>query len=52
VIAFSNYKLVSAGSDGKFGTEDDITMIDGVIVSTPYDSDPQTGLSEPARPRQ
>jgi hypothetical protein len=32
-ISFSNYKLVSAGPDGKFGTEDDITMVDGVIVS-------------------
>lgn len=32
-ISFSNYKLVSAGPDGKFGTADDITMVDGVIVS-------------------
>jgi hypothetical protein len=32
-ISFSNYKLISAGPDGKFGTEDDITMVDGVIVS-------------------
>lgn len=31
---FTNYKLVSAGPDGEFGTEDDLTMIDGVIVST------------------
>lgn len=29
---FSNYKLVSAGSDGKFGTDDDITMIDGIVT--------------------
>jgi hypothetical protein len=36
---FSNYKLVSAGSDGKFGTEDDITMIDGVIVDGQSESD-------------
>jgi hypothetical protein len=36
---FSNYKLVSAGSDGKFGTEDDIKMIDGVIVDGQSDSD-------------
>jgi hypothetical protein len=33
-ISFSNYKLVSAGPDGKFGTEDDITMVDGVIVDS------------------
>jgi len=29
---WSNYELVSAGPDGKFGTDDDITMVDGVIV--------------------
>jgi hypothetical protein len=29
---WSNYTLVSAGPDGKFGTDDDITMVDGVIV--------------------
>lgn len=33
-VSFSNYKLVSSGSDGKFGTTDDITMIDGVIVDS------------------
>jgi hypothetical protein len=38
-ISFSNYKLVSAGSDGKFGTEDDITMVDGVIVSGQPEND-------------
>jgi hypothetical protein len=38
-ISFSNYKLVSAGADGKFGTEDDITMVDGVIVSGQPDND-------------
>lgn len=38
-IYFSNYKLVSAGADGKFGTEDDITMIDGVIVESENDPD-------------
>jgi hypothetical protein len=31
-ISFSNYKLISAGTDGKFGTPDDLTMVDGVIV--------------------
>ena len=25
----SDYKLISSGPDGKFGTEDDITMING-----------------------
>lgn len=34
-ISFSEYKLVSAGLDEKFGTADDITMIDGVVVDTP-----------------
>jgi hypothetical protein len=38
-ISFSNYKLVSAGADGKFGTEDDITMVDGVIVSGQSEND-------------
>jgi hypothetical protein len=38
-ISFSNYKLVSAGPDKKFGTEDDITMIDGVIVNGPVEND-------------
>jgi hypothetical protein len=38
-ISFSNYKLVSAGPDGKFGTEDDITMVDGVIVSGQSEND-------------
>jgi hypothetical protein len=38
-IIFSNYKLVSAGPDGKFGTEDDITMVDGVIVNEQPEND-------------
>jgi hypothetical protein len=38
-ISLSNYKLVSAGPDGKFGTKDDITMIDGVIVESENDTD-------------
>lgn len=38
-ISFSNYKLVSAGPDGKFGTEDDITMIDGVILEGKFERD-------------
>lgn len=31
-ISFSNYKLISAGPDGKLGTEDDISMQDGIIL--------------------
>ena len=38
-ISLSDYKLVSAGPDGRFGTEDDITMIDGVIVESQNDPD-------------
>jgi hypothetical protein len=48
---FSNYKLVSAGPDGEFGNEDDITMIDGVIVSTPSEPDLPTGWAAPTKPR-
>lgn len=36
-ISLSDYKLISSGPDGKFGTEDDITMIDGVIVESQND---------------
>jgi hypothetical protein len=42
-IGWSNYRLVSAGPDGKFGNEDDLTMIDGVIISAPADPDLRTG---------
>jgi hypothetical protein len=35
----TDYKLVSAGPDGKFGTKDDITMIDGVIVESQSEPD-------------
>jgi hypothetical protein len=38
-ISLSDYKLVSAGPDGRFGTDDDITMIDGVIVESQNDPD-------------
>lgn len=51
-VSFSNYKLVSAGPDGKFGTEDDITMVDGVIVNGSSDSDLPTTLLTPEKPRQ
>jgi hypothetical protein len=36
---WSNYALVSAGPDGKFGTDDDITMVDGVIVDSRNEPD-------------
>ncbi|MEP7273629.1 MAG: type II secretion system protein GspG, partial [Acidobacteriota bacterium] len=51
-IGWSNYRLVSAGPDGQFGNEDDLTMIDGVIISTPSDTDLRTGFPAPAQPRQ
>lgn len=38
-ISLSNYKLVSAGPDGRFETKDDIIMIDGVIVESQNDPD-------------
>ncbi len=50
-FGFSNYKLVSAGPDGQFGTEVDLTMIDGLIISMPSDPDLRTGWSAPAKPR-
>jgi hypothetical protein len=34
-IPFSNFELRSAGPDGKFGTEDDIVMRDGVLHTSP-----------------
>lgn len=49
--SFSGYKLVSAGEDGKFGTPDDITMIDGIIVDTKTDNDGAPISSLPERPR-
>jgi hypothetical protein len=38
-ISLSDYKLISSGPDGKFGTEDDIIMIDGVIIESQNDPD-------------
>jgi hypothetical protein len=51
-ISFSNYKLVSAGPDGKFGTEDDVTMVDGVIVDGHSDSDLPTTVMSPGKTRR
>lgn len=39
-ISLSDYKLVSAGPDGKFGTTDDIVMVDGAIVESQNEIDP------------
>jgi hypothetical protein len=50
IISLSNYKLVSAGPDGKFGTKDDITMVDGVIVDSPERPDAIKGLPVTDRP--
>jgi hypothetical protein len=50
-ISFSNYRLVSAGSDGEFGTDDDITMVDGVVVNGQSDSDSPTIILAPGKSR-
>jgi hypothetical protein len=50
-ISLSNYKLVSAGRDGKFGTKDDITMVDGLIVDSQNETDALDGLPQ-LSPRQ
>lgn len=50
-ISFSDYKLVSAGPDGKFGTSDDITMIDGVIVDSQTNNDMPGTLPAPEKLR-
>jgi hypothetical protein len=46
----SDYTLVSAGPDGRFGTEDDIIMIDGVIVES--QNDPDAAEPHQSRARQ
>lgn len=51
-INLSNYRLVSAGSDGKFDTEDDIIMVDGVIVDSETESDVLSGLPKTQKPRR
>lgn len=51
-IGWSNYKLTSAGPDGQFGNEDDLTMIDGVIISSPGAADLRTGFPAPSKPRR
>jgi hypothetical protein len=49
-ISLSDYKLVSAGPDGRFGTKDDITMIDGVIVESQTEPDEVQPDQREARP--
>lgn len=49
---FSNYKLVSAGPDGVFGTKDDIIMVDGIIVDSESDQDPIEGFPTKKNARQ
>lgn len=46
-ISFSSYKLVSPGPDGKMGTADDITMIDGLIVESAPNTGSSTGYEKP-----
>jgi len=50
-VSFSNYKLVSAGPDEKFGTDDDITMIDGIIVEGKIGNDMPSTLPLPEKRR-
>jgi len=49
--SFSGYKLVSAGEDGKFGTADDITMIDGIIVESKSDNEALNPMLAPEKSR-
>ena len=42
---FTNYRLVSAGADGQYGTADDLTMIDGIILEGPVEDNlPISGI--------
>jgi hypothetical protein len=50
-VSFSDYKLVSSGHDGKFGTADDITMVDGVIVDSQTDNNLPGMLPAPEKLR-
>jgi hypothetical protein len=44
-VSFTNYRLASAGADGRFGTSDDLTMTDGVIIEGPVDdAQPISGI--------
>jgi len=51
-ISLSNYKLVSAGPDGRFGTDDDIIMVDGVIVDSRNEHDSIEGFPAQERARR
>ena len=44
-VSLTTYKLVSAGADGKIGTADDLTMIDGVVQEGRVDENsPLSGI--------
>jgi len=47
--SWTNYTLRSAGPDGKYGTEDDIIMVDGVIVDS--HDEPDSVVESPAQKR-
>ncbi|HEY8461929.1 MAG TPA: hypothetical protein VIM99_16180 [Blastocatellia bacterium] len=42
-LYWNDYKLISAGPDGRFGTKDDIIMVDGAIV----ESNDEDNVAEP-----
>jgi len=48
---WTNYTLRSAGPDGKYGTKDDIIMVDGVIVDSENEPDSITDLPAPKKSR-
>ena len=38
-VSFTNYRLISAGADGRYGTSDDLIMVDGLILDHPVEDD-------------
>lgn len=38
-VSLANYRLVSAGADGRYGTSDDLIMVDGLILDAPVEDD-------------
>lgn len=44
-LGFSNYRLISAGSDGLTGNSDDLVLQDGIIVSASAEQEIPSGLS-------
>lgn len=51
-ISLSNYRLVSAGPDGLFGTADDLMMVDGIVIDGPVDPDLSTVVPVPEKARR